>query len=114
MVDVVHLPAAYTPRRVLGNPRLTPGQGLTLAELQGPGCIGRMWMTLRPLLMHNRRVILRIYWDGENAPSVEASIGDFFGLVHGVPYYPTNTPFLAASGQWGVTCYFPMPFAKSA
>lgn len=110
----LNLPQSYVPRRVVGNPRAVAGQRIVLAELEGPGCIRRIWMTLRPLPMHNRRVILRIYWDDELEPSVEAPIGDFFGLVHGIPHYPIDTPYLAVSGQCGVTSYFPMPFAERA
>ena len=99
---------------MLAVPRLIEGHRLVLADLQGPGCIRRIWMTLRPVTMHNRRVILRIYWDDETEPSVEAPIGDFFGLCHGIPYYPIDTAYIAVSGQCGVTSYFLMPFARRA
>ena len=81
-----------------------------MAELKGPGCIQRIWMGTR----HNRRAILRIYWDGEEQPSVESPIGDFFGLCHGVVMYPINSLYLATSDRDTYTSFFPMPFASQA
>ncbi len=60
---------------------VTPGQTLTLLDADGPGMISHMWFTLadsEPFFL--KRVVLRIYWDGEESPSVEAPIGDFYGL----------------------------------
>jgi hypothetical protein len=108
------LPQTYRPRRILGNPRLSEGQRLVLADIEGPGCIRRISGTLRPYPMHNRRAILRIYWDDEEQPSVEAPWGDFFGMCHGIPFYPLDTPYIAAAGQCGLTAYFAMPFQKRA
>src|SRR5437879_2846315 len=61
---------------------VTIGAGKTkiLADIQGPGIIARIWLTIsaddRYFL---RRVLLRMYWDGEQYPSVECPLGDFFG-----------------------------------
>jgi hypothetical protein len=108
------LPDRFTPDRALGNFRADPGQRYVLADLDGPGCIRHLWMTTRALPMVNRSMILRIYWDGEEHPSVEAPLGDFFGMCHGLGYYPLNTPYLSAQDQSGYNAYFPMPFARSA
>jgi hypothetical protein len=54
------------------------GETRTLAELNGPGCLRHIWMTL--WLPHDdylRRVVLRIFWDGQSEPSVECPLGDF-------------------------------------
>jgi len=114
MTNDVSLPSKFRPRRVLAVPQLVEGKRIVLADLKGPGCIRRLWFTLHPIAMHNRRAILRIYWDGERDPSVEAPIGDFFGLMHGIPYYHIDTPYIAVSEQSGVTSYFAMPFAERA
>ncbi|WP_246067113.1 DUF2961 domain-containing protein [Paenibacillus koleovorans] len=45
---------------------------------------------------------------------MEAPIGDFFGVMHGKKFYPINTPYLAVSAESGYSCYFKMPFARSA
>ena len=52
------------------------GETVTLADIEGPGAIQQIWITLHPSFW--RRIVLRMYWDGEDTPSVEAPIGDFF------------------------------------
>jgi hypothetical protein len=60
-----------------------PGERRTLAEIDGPGLVRHLWMTMGlPQDDYLRRVILRMYWDGSDEPSVECPIGDFFGLGH--------------------------------
>ncbi|HHY19106.1 MAG TPA: DUF2961 domain-containing protein, partial [Firmicutes bacterium] len=56
---------------------LKPNEETVLADIEGPGIIEQMWMT--PLGVW-RFLILRIYWDDEENPSVECPLGDFFGL----------------------------------
>ena len=64
---------------------IDPGGTLTLAELEGPGIITHIWCTIsHKAPYHSRLLTLRIYWDGEEHPSVECPIGDFFGIGHGV------------------------------
>jgi hypothetical protein len=48
----------------------------TMAEINGSGAIQHMWLT--PAGIKWRYAILRIYWDDEKEPSVEAPLGDFF------------------------------------
>lgn len=89
----------------------------TWAELDGPGCINHIWITLKHPLhseLANRKLIIRIYFDGSEVPHVEAPVGDFFGVMHGVDFYPINTPWLSVKAYNGYNCYFKMPFAKSA
>ena len=57
--------------------RVEPGTSLTLLDTDGPGKISHLWFTIasdEPY--HLKRIVLRIYWDGEATPSVEAPIGD--------------------------------------
>ena len=110
----LRLPERFTPDRVLANFPVQPQTRYVLADLEGPGCIRHLWMTTRPGLMVNRSMVVRIYWDGEEHPSVEAPLGDFFGLSHGVPYYAINTPYLSVQDQSGYNAFFRMPFARSA
>ena len=64
-----------------------PGETVTLAEMEGPGEITHIWFTLASEEPGwPRKVMLRMFWDGEKTPSVEAPIGDFFGLGHGMVY----------------------------
>ncbi len=62
------------------------GETFTMADIEGPGAIQQMWMTP---IGNWRFSILRFYCDDETEPSVEAPIGDFFGL--GLGEYPLLT-----------------------
>jgi hypothetical protein len=93
---------------------VTPGQTLTLLDVDGPGEISHMWFTLadgEPFFL--KRVVLRIYWDGEESPSVEAPIGDFFGQGTG-EYVPWQSEVLTVSHDRAMNSYFPMPYARHA
>src|SRR5579864_1172514 len=66
---------------------VNPGETVTVLDADGPGAISHIWFTIggsEPYLL--KRVVLRMYWDGEENPSVETPIGDFFGLGVGVYY----------------------------
>src|SRR6478672_1660359 len=54
---------------------IKPGETFTIADIDGPGAIQQIWMTPAGDLRSN---ILRIYWDGQESPSVECPVGDFF------------------------------------
>ena len=55
-----------------------PGETRVLADLAGPGCIKHIWLTILSMEEHYaRKLLLRLYWDGEEEPSVETPIGDF-------------------------------------
>ena len=54
-----------------------------------------------------------MYWDGEQTPSVETPIGDFFGLGLG-EYYMWQSEMLSVGGERALNCFFPMPFAHHA
>lgn len=87
---------------------------ITLAEVRGPGAITHIWMTLRsPELMLLRKVVLRMYWDGEEHPSVEAPIGDFFGQGYSIDYPYASQP-LAVGTVRGLNSFWYMPFLESA
>jgi hypothetical protein len=88
------------------------GATATLASIQGPGVVVNFWVTIAsadPYFL--RRILLRMYWDGERSPSVEVPIGDFFGT--GFQYKHYVTPYIGMSSG-GYYCYFPMPFNRSA
>jgi hypothetical protein len=92
---------------------IQPGQKFTLAKIDGPGTITHVWVTIASgEHYHLRKIVLRMYWDGEENPSVESPIGDFFGLGFGEPNYFATEP-LAVSDR-GMNCFFPMPFSKGA
>jgi len=92
---------------------IEPGGRAVLADIRGAGCISRVWVTIASADLYIlRRCVLRIYWDGEPAPSVEAPVGDFFGVGFAEYRHYTALPLGMSSG--GFYCYFPMPFSKGA
>ncbi len=94
--------------------RIAPGETLTLLDESGPGTITHVWVTIAsPELYHLKKLVLRMYWDGEPSPSVEAPIGDFFGLGLGDYFLYQSRP-LAVGADNALNSFFPMPFAKSA
>ncbi|MFW6174831.1 MAG: DUF2961 domain-containing protein, partial [Chloroflexota bacterium] len=90
---------------------LAAGSTTTLAEIEGPGVITHIWMTAD--VSAYRSCVLRFYWDGEDTPSVEAPLGDFFANTHGMRYDVNSLP-VAVNPQGGFNCYWPMPFRSSA
>ena len=92
------------------------GETRTIAEIQGAGIIRHIWITIAcedPMIRRN--AILRMYWDGEEHPSVESPIGDFFGQGWGENYNYISLPLAAApSDGRALNCYFPMPFGDGA
>ncbi len=62
---------------------IPPGESSVLAEINGPGCINHIYMTLLSFdRFLYRNLVLRMYWDEENTLSVEVPLGDFFGIGH--------------------------------
>ena len=88
------------------------GATARLADIKGPGVITMFWATIASSDKYFlRRIVLRMYWDGEKNPSVEVPIGDFFGT--GFQYKQWVSPFIGMSSG-GYYSYFPMPFNTSA
>ena len=91
---------------------LPSGQTATLADIEGPGCVSQMWITSD--LSEFRALVLRMYWDGEETPSVEVPLGDFFAMGHdSAPHTVSSIPVTVAPLR-GCSCYWPMPFRKHA
>ena len=92
------------------------GQTAELAHIQGAGIIRHIWFTIAcPDPMLRRNAVLRMYWDGEESPSVESPVGDFFGQGWGENYNFAALPVCAAPKEGrALNCYFPMPFSNGA
>ncbi|HEX5434378.1 MAG TPA: glycoside hydrolase family 172 protein [Candidatus Angelobacter sp.] len=93
---------------------VAPGATVTVLDVDGPGTIAHIWFTIadgEPY--HLKRMVLRMYWDGETDPSVETPIGDFFGLGLG-QYHSWQSEMLSVGNNNSLNCYFPMPFAHHA
>jgi len=97
-----------------------PGEKRVFVDCRKTGIITRIWFTfpgwfwqhwnekaaIDPTVL--KKLILRIYWDGMEYPSVEAPMGDFFGIGH-CEYRHYTSKYLGMSSG-GFYCYFPMPF----
>ncbi len=93
---------------------IAPGGTIVVAHLEGPGVIEHIWNTIASEERgYSRLLVLRMYWDGEEKPSVEVPIGDFFGMGHGVDQPLQSLPITVTSEGRGRNCYWPMPFGKS-
>ena len=83
-----------------------------MAEIDGPGAIQQIWMTPAPI-DKTRQFILRFYWDGEDEPSVEVPMGDFFACGWGKYCQINSLPVCVNPGS-AFNCYWSMPFRKKA
>ncbi len=93
---------------------VNPGETRTVLDADGPGMVSHIWFTIadnEPY--HLKRIVLRIYWDEESTPSVEAPIGDFFGLGTG-EYVNWQSAVLSVGSIKALNCFFPMPYTKHA
>jgi hypothetical protein len=93
--------------------RIEPEQTYTLADIEGPGAIQSMWLSgdvarLGPLA---RFFILRIYWDGQQMPSVECPVADFYASGWG-QYAQINSLPVAVNPNRGYNCFWEMPFRR--
>ncbi|WP_253298165.1 glycoside hydrolase family 172 protein [Paenibacillus sp. MSJ-34] len=82
-----------------------------LADIEGPGAIQHIWMTCSPDKW--RSLILSMYWDGEEHPSVCVPLGDFFcngwcerANVNSLP--------ISVNPAGGFNSYWEMPFRQKA
>jgi hypothetical protein len=90
-----------------------PGQTCVVADIRGPGAIQHMWLSgdvarKGPL---SRYYIVRIYWDGQETPSVECPCADFFACGWG-QYAQVNSLPVAVNPNRGYNCFWEMPFRK--
>lgn len=84
---------------------------VTLAEINGPGALQHLWMTVFPAYW--RQLVLRFYWDDEDTPSVEVPIGDFFCMGWCQRANVNSLP-VAVNPAGGFNSYWQMPFRKRA
>ncbi len=88
--------------------RIKSGETFTLADIEGPGAIQHIWMTPTGNWKFS---IIRIYYDDEKTPSVEAPVGDFFAMGWNV-YAPLSSLAICVNPGSAFNCYWPMPFRK--
>lgn len=101
-----------------------PGDTAVLADIAGAGCIDHIWFTTKVRSDapydaagrdYLRRVVLRMYWNGEPEPSVNVPLGDFFGAIAPAPSEFTSAPLQVGPSEGrSLTGYWHMPFADGA
>ena len=103
------------------NFRVAPGATHVLLDAQGPGVITHIWMTFlgpepqawaKQGSANHQEMLLRIYWDGNPRPAVEAPVGDFFANSFGARREVISVP-VAVEDADSYNCFWSMPFRKS-
>ena len=79
-----------------------------IADIDGPGAIQHIWLTPTGTW---RYLIIRMYWDGQETPSVECPIGDFF-CAGWNEYAQINSLAVCVNPGSAFNCYWTMPFRK--
>ncbi len=77
-----------------------------LAEMEGPGCVRRIWLT-----WPGRNIRIRFYIDGAEEPAIDAPLEAMFSGQ----FEPFLPPWVGSSKRFGGICfsYIPIPFSKS-
>jgi hypothetical protein len=91
--------------------RFNSSKRVVVADVKGPASITMIHFAMPAVLKLNRDLLLKIYWDGEAAPSVDCPLVDFFCDPAGLRD-EVNTALV--NKRRGFNAYFPMPFRKSA
>ncbi|MBX3111536.1 MAG: DUF2961 domain-containing protein [Fimbriimonadaceae bacterium] len=103
------------------NYRVPPGATHVVMDEKGPGIITHMWFTfLGPGPQDwapqgsadHQDMLLRIYYDGEPRPAVEAPLGDFFANAFGKRSEVKSLPVVVEDAD-SYNCFWRMPFRKS-
>jgi hypothetical protein len=93
---------------------LPPGKSIEMPLLQGPGVITHIWMTSHAGRVNELNALsLRVYWDGDKEPAIEAPLAEFFAVGQGTPAPVESVP-VQVSPTGALSCFWRMPFSKSA
>ena len=94
--------------------RILSGETLVMADLTGPGIVTHLWVTVADNEFGWPRLLrLRVYYDGHKTPSVDAPLGDFFGVGHGLERDLNSMMVRNSSFGRARNSYWPMPYRKS-
>lgn len=85
---------------------IQPKETFEIAHIKGPGIINHIWMTPTGKW---RNAILRFYWDGQEDPSVECPVGDFFASGWN-EYAQLSSLAVCVNPGSAFNCYWQMPF----
>lgn len=90
---------------------MKPGEVFELANIDGSGIIKHIWMVDN--CNRNRQLILRMYWDGSDTPSVEVPACDFFACADYQTYSQLTSLAVCVNPKRAFNCYWDMPFYKN-
>ena len=97
-----------------------PGERKVIADIKGAGIVKHLYLTtIDSDPLHYRKVVVRMFWDGEETPSVEVPLGDLFGAGFCRPtcfqsLLVALNPGFGNGNSYGFNLYLPMPFANGA
>lgn len=102
---------------------LDAGKSMTIADIEGPAVITNIHSTQHFFrddelsederkAMCARGIILEIFYNGEDNPSIRVPLGDFFADGCGGKAIHFSTPFVEKAPE-SYNCFIPMPFEKS-
>ena len=104
------------------NFNVPPGGTHVLLDEKGPGVISHIWITFlgpepqdwatRGSADH-QELLLRMFWDGNPRPAVEAPVGDFFANCFGRRSEVISDPVVVEGGD-SYNAFWRMPFRESA
>jgi hypothetical protein len=103
------------------NKNVPPGATKVLLEAEGPGVITHIWMTFLGPAPHrwakggsadHQEMLLRMYYDGDERPGVEAPVGDFFANAFGKRSEVISVPVVVEDAD-SYNCFWHMPFRQS-
>lgn len=104
------------------NYTVPPGGTHVLMDESGPGVITHIWITFLGPEPQNwaprgsanhQELMLRMFWDGESRPAVEAPLGDFFANCFGERREVISLPVVVEDAD-SYNSFWRMPFRKSA
>jgi hypothetical protein len=117
---ITHLWLTQISRRLLGPGAIDPIEaGAGTFDISN--VLGLNWEVTDP--DYYRKVVIRMYWDDHEAPSVLAPLGDFFCIGHSIAGNFASLPFsvcvkddehLQFGGCAALNSYLPMPFGSRA
>ncbi|MCJ7728502.1 MAG: DUF2961 domain-containing protein [Sedimentisphaerales bacterium] len=90
-----------------------PGQTYTLCDIQGHGVIRHIWVTVSKSAETLQGIVVRVYWDGQEHPSIETPLGALFGIMHG-KVGAHQSAVHSVNPEAGMNIWLEMPFAKRA
>ncbi len=100
--------------------KIAPGEVFEIANINCSGEIKSMWMAGNV----DKGLIIRMYWDDQQHPSVECPMSDFnlYGWIRPQsggdyntgPHYHVDSELMAVNPNRGFNCFIPMPFRKNA